>query len=131
MRELARSTGEAHDRKSCEMFHRRVTTFKSRVWGRYLLDDLLTGVRLSVLHDGVCVSKTGESTGEPNSHPPPPKRPVWPRLDCWGTSHDASGISCSPLPASLSGTHLKITASLSSQIVGSADFPFADSSARS
>lgn len=34
-------------------------------------------------------------------------------------------------PPPLSGTHLKITASLSSQIVGSADFPLADSSARS
>lgn len=74
----------------------------------YLLDDLLTRVSLSVLHDGVRV---------------PADMKMVHRL-----LFSADRPASQPLNA---GTHLKITASLSSHTVGSADLPFVGSSAKS
>lgn len=65
----------------------QVTAFQSR---RYLLDDLLTGVRLPVLDDGVCVSETEECPQVNQTTTTPPKQV---RLDSWGTSSDAWGLS--------------------------------------
>lgn len=90
---------------------RQVQQVKSDI---YLLDDFLTGVSLSVLYNGVCVSegKQKVSTVSVFVH----LNKVWIKFDYRQTSR---------------WTHLKITASLSSQTVGSADLPFVDSSAKS
>ena len=103
-----------HAREGWERLQRRLTQ-QAGESAAYLLDDLLTRVRLPVLHDGVRVSAR-EGLLRPAAAPVEQRLP---------------GAAEEPGARFSRRTHLKITASRSSQTVGSADLPFVDSSARS